>query len=32
MAINSNDTDDLIKQMLIENKGDIARVVPLLLQ
>jgi len=32
MALNGNDTDDLIKAMLIEHKGDISRVVPLLLQ
>eukprot|EP00481_Brizalina_sp_1-RS-2013_P000770 TRINITY_DN1916_c0_g1_i1.p1 TRINITY_DN1916_c0_g1~~TRINITY_DN1916_c0_g1_i1.p1 ORF type:complete len:168 (-),score=52.52 TRINITY_DN1916_c0_g1_i1:271-774(-) len=27
-----SDNDDMIKQMLIEHKGDIAKVVPLLLQ
>merc|ERR1719400_31724 len=32
MAMNSSDTDDLIKSMLIEHKGDISKVVPLLLQ
>merc|ERR1712154_642505 len=32
MAMEDGNSDDIIKQMLVEHKGDISRVVPLLLQ
>jgi len=32
MALNDDESDDMIKTLLIQNKGDITRVVPMLLQ
>eukprot|EP00486_Rosalina_sp_Unknown_P002031 CAMPEP_0201565424 /NCGR_PEP_ID=MMETSP0190_2-20130828/4535_1 /ASSEMBLY_ACC=CAM_ASM_000263 /TAXON_ID=37353 /ORGANISM="Rosalina sp." /LENGTH=208 /DNA_ID=CAMNT_0047982893 /DNA_START=328 /DNA_END=954 /DNA_ORIENTATION=+ len=32
LALNDNESDEMIKTLLIQNKGDITRVVPMLLQ